>query len=241
MTKKILAIYLILIHFLVLLILVKSNFIDRVERKIGTKTSNQEFSNHYYEMLAYHKRMDGNIPQGAIIFIGDSLTQSLAVSAIVPSAVNYGIGNDTSVGGINRLNKYQSINRAKFVVITIGINDLKIRGEKEVALNFVKIIKSIPATTKIIFNSIHPVDENYIHCPNRKNKIINYLNLELKRICTEYSNVYYLDISNLLTDNTGNLSNNYHIGDGVHLNSKGYEIWINSLSKEINEIGYNEK
>ena len=88
MTKKILAIYIILIHAFILLILVKSDFIDRVERKFGIKPTNQELTNHYHEMLAYHKRMDGNIPQDAIIFIGDSLTQSLAVSAIKPNKVN---------------------------------------------------------------------------------------------------------------------------------------------------------
>ena len=78
-----------LIHAFLLIILIKSDFVDRVERKIWpVREQKKQALNHYNEMLAYHKRMDGNIPENAVIFIGDSLTQSLAVAAISPLSVN---------------------------------------------------------------------------------------------------------------------------------------------------------
>ena len=40
--------------------------------------------------------MDSLVPVGATVFIGDSITQGLATSAVVPLSVNYGIGGDTT-------------------------------------------------------------------------------------------------------------------------------------------------
>ena len=96
-------------------------------------------------MLGYHKRMDGNIPDDSTIFIGDSLTQSLAVSAISPRSVNYGIGNDTLIGVLKRIGEYKSIYRSSMIVIAVGINDLKIgKNIEEILYNYEAIIKKIP-------------------------------------------------------------------------------------------------
>ena len=59
--------------------------------------------------------MDGLIPEGATIFIGDSITQGLATSAVSNQSVNYGIGSDTTLGVLKRLPYYNSMNSAKAV------------------------------------------------------------------------------------------------------------------------------
>ena len=170
--RKILTIYLVLIHAFLLIILVKSDFVDRVERKIWhERVQKKQALQYYHEMLAYHKRMDGNIPENAVIFIGDSLTQSLAVAAISPLSVNYGIGNDTSIGVLRRIDEYRSIKRSRIIVVAIGINDLKIgRTNEEILCDFEKIIKKINYKKMVIFNSIHPVDEKLQNKKNRNNK-----------------------------------------------------------------------
>ena len=59
-------------------------------------------------MVKYHSRMDGSIPDNSILFIGDSITQSLCVSAVADNSVNLGIGGDTTLDVINRLPKYKN-------------------------------------------------------------------------------------------------------------------------------------
>lgn len=124
MQRKAIYGYVIILHLLVVLMLFKSDFIQRVEAKLGVDQSEPEISLFYKSMVDYHKRMDGSIPDGAVIFIGDSITQGLATSAISHAGVNLGIGLDTTAGVLNRLQFYKSIDRSKAVVLAIGVNDL---------------------------------------------------------------------------------------------------------------------
>ena len=56
------------------------------------------------------------------MFLGDSHVQGLAVSSITPNAVNLGIGGNTTVGLIQRLQNLKSLQLARTVVIAIGYN-----------------------------------------------------------------------------------------------------------------------
>ncbi len=58
--------------------------------------------------------------------------------------------------------------------------------------------------------------------------VIKNLNRELREIAYEYE-AAYLDIYSLLVDAEGNPSNEYLQDDGVHLSSKGYDVWSNAL------------
>jgi lysophospholipase L1-like esterase len=249
MAKKVFIIYLLLIHAFVALVLVKSDFIGRVQTKFGLinlipnlagiyheTDLKPEVAERYREVIAYQIMMDSNIPDNAIIFMGDSLTQSLPVSAITPLGVNFGIGNDTSLGVIQRLKHYSSIRRAKIVIIEIGLYDLSIIDPNEVLKNYENIINSIPPNTEIVFSAVHPVNENFCKQKGRSNERIDQLNSGLKQLCAKYSNVHFVSIAKLLKDETGNLANEYHIGDGVHLNYYGYKIWIKELKMKIEEL-----
>ncbi len=225
-----------MIHVVILVVLSTSNFIDRVQYKLGLETNGPELTKHYNEMLAYHKRMDGNIPPGAIIFIGDSLTQSLAVTAITSFGVNFGIGRDTSIGVIHRINQYTSIKDSKIVVIAIGLNDLTRREPCDIIQNYNKIIDSLPKCVQVIFSGVHPVDEGVRLVQGRNNNRINKLNTGLKELCARVKNAHFVNVTNVLSDETGNLSNKYHVGDGVHLNTKGYSHWIRELRRAIESL-----
>ena len=249
MAKKVFIIYLLLIHAFVVLVLLKSDFIGRAQTKLGLINLKPGFTDvyhetdlkrevieRYYDMIVYYSMMDSNIPDNAIIFIGDSLTQSLPVSAITPLGVNFGISNDTSLGVIQRLKQYSSIRRSKIVIIAVGLNDLSMREPNEVIKSYKNIINSIPPNIEIIFNAVHPVNENICNQQGRSNERIDQLNSGLKQLCLKYSNVHFISIAKSLKDETGNLSNEYHIGDGVHLNYYGYKIWINELKMKIEEL-----
>jgi len=234
--QRIFIFYSVIIHVVLLIVLLKSDFLTHVERILLPDKEYNEGALHYHEMLAYHKRMDGNVPAEAIIFIGDSLTQSLAVNAIAPTAVNYGIGHDTSKGVLRRISEYKSIKRSKVVVIAIGINDLKFKKGEKILHNIEKTIKQIPKETRIIVNSIHPTDKNSLHIKSIKNYQIVSINNDLENMCSKYVNAHFLDTYKALSNENMSLSEDYHIGDGLHLNTHGYKVWINILKGKIFEI-----
>jgi lysophospholipase L1-like esterase len=206
-----------------------------IKKPVSAPSSPSELTEYYHRLVRYHNRMDGNVPDGSVIFIGDSITQGLCVSAVAPLSVNYGIGGDTTVGVLNRLSIYQSMNRASVIVMAIGINDMARRSNEEILKNYALITDKLPAATPVIFSAVLPLDDE-IHPWDDTNPRIKALNAGLKAFCETSSRLHYLDIGNLLVDKKGNLADEYHDGDGVHLNAKSNAIWIAELRKKIAEI-----
>ncbi len=238
---KILAIlYLLLIHVFVGIVVVKTDVIPRIKVKLGYEVTRDELTSHYHRMLAFHKRADENIPDKSLIFIGDSLTQGLAVIAVSQQSVNYGIGHDTTVGVLKRIPFYNSIKESEAVVVAIGINDLKRRSNDEIVKNYQEIVSLIPKKIPILFSAVFPVDEM---ASGRVgfNERVKELNTSLDDICKKSKRLYFLNISNLVINSHGNLSTNYHIGDGVHLNGLGNKIWIAKLKEYIQVIARSNK
>ena len=236
MKKRIAITYLIGIHILLVIVLLKSNFIDSVQSKLGIQqaASPPEITQHFRRMLRYHRRIDGNVPDGAFIFIGDSITQGLCVSAIASPSVNYGIGSDTTVGVLQRLPDYKSIERASAVLFAIGINDMKRRANEEIVENYRAIIDQIPSTIPIIFSAVLPLDkEARDEWQGRNQTRIRELNARIKGLTEESDNLFFIDAGSQLIDENGNLSDKFHDGDGVHLNSRGNAIWIGKIREAI--------
>ncbi|QUM80430.1 GDSL family lipase [Moritella sp. 5] len=223
--------YVVGLHIIIAVILVKSDFVEKVGRRIGIYQPT-EISDYYNTTTTYHKRMDGSVPEGATIFIGDSITQGLATAAISEYSVNYGIGSDTTIGVINRLPFYKSVTTAKSIVIAIGVNDLKRRDNSSIVKNHQTILNLIPKDKKIILSAVLPVDER-VSSVKVSNKRILQLNSALKKMSTNYVNVIFINSSSMLQEPNGNLKSTFHTGDGVHLNTDGYRVWISQLRKAL--------
>lgn len=232
--KTIFKVYFVLLHLLLLVILLKSNFILKVENKLGLNKQQSEISEHYVRMVMYHSWIDGCVPNGAIIFIGDSITQGLCVTAISGNGINFGIGGDTTVGVLQRIKKYKSLNQAKAIVLAIGVNDMMGRKNAEILNNYKKIIYEMPKNIPLILSAVFPVDENIFKL--KLNERIVELNEDIKELCSKRDNCYFINSGVALVDNKGNLEHKYHIGDGIHLNANGYHIWIQELKKILNEV-----
>lgn len=219
--------YLFLLHIAFLLLVLSPDLAYRVSGYLGLQSLQPEMTRHYQTMLWYHFQIDQNVPEGAVLFIGDSITQALVVGAVTPKAVNYGIGSDTTVGVLNRIPMYKSINRARAIVLAIGVNDLKWRENDEILRNYKTIISEIPTEIPLIFNAIMPINESMRN--ERWNVRIKELNNAMQRYCSSRQGCYFIDIGGGLVDYSGNLRQELSMKDGLHLNRKGYEIWINGL------------
>jgi lysophospholipase L1-like esterase len=225
--------YLVAIHFFIVVVLLKTDVIDRIKIKMGLNVVPSELTSFYHDMVEYQKRVDKNIPDNAVIFIGDSFIQSLAVSATTAYGVNFGIGGDTTVGVLNRLPYYKSIGKVRSIVLAIGANDLMRRDPDEIIINYKKILESLPDQANVVVVAIHPVDEKCRQPVGRSNSRIKSLNSKLKELCARYVHVAFFAIEDKLKDRSGNLSEELHEGDGVHLNQLGYQVWIDEFKKII--------
>ena len=229
--RKLGIIYLLMLHILVALMLAKSDFIEKVGYKLGVSTA-PELSSYYDRITTSHFRMDGNVPDGATIFIGDSITQGLAASAIAKLSVNYGIGGDTTLGVLNRVRKYESLTRANAIVLAIGVNDLGRRSYEQIIANYKDILDSLPKNVPVVVCAILPVDER-VQAVNFENKRITRVNKLLNELVREYDNVAFSDAGSLLRGSDNNLKSDFHVGDGVHLSSDGYQVWIQELRRAL--------
>lgn len=227
-------IYIALLHVTILILLIEPYYGNRVLAAFGLQ-SNCRLTTHYDEMLAFHIRQDQNLSRGYVVFIGDSHVQGLAVNEITPLAVNYGIGSDTTVGVFNRIKHYQSLRRAKLIVLMIGFNDLKIRETEQIIKNIEALVKLTPENVPLLITSLLPVDEKKF-IGSEFNERIKQINASLSQFEREYRYVSYVDAAKLLVGSDGGLDPRFHIGDGVHLNGLGYSILIDLLRAKIESI-----
>jgi lysophospholipase L1-like esterase len=236
MRKYIIVTYIICIHAILGVVLIKDGPGKRTENITVTKeTAKSELTEHFHHMVLYHSRMDGNVPAGSIVFIGDSITQGLCVTAVAPSAINHGIGYDTTAGVLQRLPVYGSIKRAGAVVVAIGINDFRLRTNEDILHNYKMIAEKIPEGVPVVFSAVFPLDEKCFFDCQGWNRRIQALNIELKAFCSASKNHYFVDAGPLLLDAQGNLAAEFHDNDGIHLNSQGNAIWIGELQKTLRE------
>jgi lysophospholipase L1-like esterase len=200
----------------------------------------------YQSLITMYQRVDKNVSPGSVIFIGDSLVQGLAVSEIGPKAVNFGIGHDTTEGLLNRLPHYQSIKRAKALVIAIGFNDLNKIDDHTLMANYDSIFATIDEHVAIFISAIHPVDEQLVDQSQISNQRIQAINSQLAEKARGKTNIYFSSVYAKLSKN-GKLDGRYHIGDGIHLNKQGNELWIAQLIEDLetfskpNRIDISEK
>jgi lysophospholipase L1-like esterase len=189
-------------------------------------------SSFYQERLADHLLGDGAVPQGAVIFIGDSQIQSLDVEGVARGAVNFGIGGDTTAGVLQRLPLYASLGRARAVVLEIGTNDLAVAAPQEIVANYQRILSSIPREAAVVVNAVLPVSagkSGESGSPVSRNRAIGEINRGLAAICATRAGCAFIDPGPALADPSGDLAAEYDLGDGLHLSRAGYRVWSDML------------
>ena len=220
-------IYVLALHLALIASLVNSGAAGRIAYMAGLSRGEPHDKPLYQRMLRLHRRVDGNVPRGAVLFLGDSMTQGLCVSAITGGGVNFGISGDTTTSLLERLPSYASVRHAAAVVQNIGFNDLRRRSNGEILGNIQRALEQIPQGTPVLFSGVFPVDQRVRG--EGVNERIRVLNERVQALCGSLDNCSFVETNRRLTDATGNLRSNYHIGDGLHLSPEGYEVWIQDL------------
>lgn len=201
--------------------------IDRVAPGVFDPPAASSQPQHFKDMLTYHRRMDPSIPDGAIIFLGDSITLSLAVVAVSPLSVNLGIGNETTALLLDALPSYQALHRAGGIVVAIGINDILQARSEGLPGRLQDIERRLPANRRLVWNAIMPTRQAVSDEAARR--AIMATNLTIKALCTARRSCTFVDTWKLFGDENGIMDQRYFLSDGVHLNSEGYRKWVQAL------------
>jgi lysophospholipase L1-like esterase len=191
------------------------------------------FTPHYQQMLTFHLRGDALLPPGRILFLGDSLMQGLPVSTITEIGVNYGIGSDDTRGLLHRLTQYDSLQVARAIVISVGINDLKHTDDVASLARYRQILTRLPESVPAFCVALLPIDEPARkNWAGRTNRRISEYNRQLDKLCTE-TGAGFVSVAETMRDNSGNLLPELHDGDGLHLNAAGNMLWGTQLRRAL--------
>ena len=148
------------------------------------------------------------------------------------SISNRGVGGNTTANILRRLDSIVSL-KPEYAFIMVGINDID-RGVPllYIVSRYVAIVKSLRK------NGIEVVIQSTIQCqPSEcfyKSKIVNELNALLKQYAKSL-NIRFVQLG-VLSKKDGLES--IHTYDGVHLNGKGYRIWVESISPILSGMGF---
>ena len=121
--------------------------------------------------------------------------------------------------------------KPEYLVITLGVNGVSFMKEDYFKSEYKKIIESVQTAspdTKIICQSIFPVAKSYARLDSINNDLIDAANKWICEIAAECG-VKYLDTNSALRDADGWLPEDYHNGDGMHLQTNSFTIELNNI------------
>ncbi len=169
-----------------------------------------------------------------IIFLGNSITQAGNWPQLLgdSTVVNRGIGGDITFGVLDRLEDVTRRQPSKLFIM-IGINDIgKDIPDEVIADNVRKIIEDVRAKspeTTIYVQSLLPVNPAYPGFPQHYDKEDHVLRVnKMLRDVAGSTQSRFVNLFPLFIDAQERLDEQY-TGDGLHLNAKGYQVWVNHL------------
>ncbi len=171
-----------------------------------------------------------------IIFLGNSITAGTDWMELLgrTDVRNRGISGDISFGVLERLDEVTEGHPSK-VFILIGINDISRNVPDSFIIdNYKKIIcriKKESPSTKIYFQTLLPVNNEFTQFKNHYNKDAHILdvNKALKHLA-EKEKITLIDLYPHFLNADKKLDKKYTI-DGLHLNAAGYKVWAEILKK----------
>ena len=192
-----------------------------------------------YTPYYLHKKSQYEIlpkSESDIIFLGDSLTDEGEWIELLenPKIRNRGISGDTTNRILERLDTIVN-GKPNKIFLTIGINDFinESRSSDYILGKYKKILSIIrtqsPAT-KVIVQSVLPVNNNILRYWYSNQNIINF-NSRLEELAQEF-NYQYINTFSKLSDSQNQLDERYTT-DGLHLNGEAYLVWRDAVKQYV--------
>lgn len=188
------------------------------------------------------KRFAQLSPSKDIVFLGDSMMAYFPIKAfnLEERIHNLGIPGDTTSGVLNRMETVIRL-KPKIVVLHIGLNDIVLTNiKKEESLKNILEIRHLILEhcpySKVYIVSLTPLNQkdfkNEVYVVNREQNDSIIFNQMIEKVIEEE---HYINMYDKLIDHDGILDLSLTT-DGIHLNQKGYQIYLNALKDKIEEI-----
>ena len=168
-----------------------------------------------------------------IVMIGDSRMNGGEWQEVFPNVrvASRGIGGDTTYGVLSRLGGIKKTG-ARTALIMVGINDI-LGGRKveEVLANYRQILATLKqfGMRVVIQSTVQTNGRNDDKAHHEKtNSEIRKLNAGLRQIAEE-SGTTFVDLDGLFSNSQG--LNDELTTDGIHFNSKGYDLWYKCVDE----------
>jgi lysophospholipase L1-like esterase len=199
------------------------------ETQQSLQSTQPEIAEDYVSTLDYqwqkHLFEEEPLQNGAVVFVGDSLTseghwQQVWREQTLQPILNRGLVGDRMEGVIARIEEVTRHHPLK-IFIMIGINDLRFEQKKpddlvnQYRTLLHKINEESPAS-RVYLQSLLPVR-------GETNKTVTKVNEQLSRMADGKS-IHYVNLHPLMTDSQGELRDDWTF-DGVHLRAVAYQTW----------------
>ena len=188
--------------------------------------SAQKFHNAYYDTRRAAHDEEG-LQQGAIVFLGNSITEQGWWSLLLKrgDVENRGIGGDNTFGMIDRLPDILK-SKPRKIFLMAGINDLT-GGQPvdTIVMNITRMAdmvhEAVPGC-RLYIQSVLPVNTRRLAYPGLKghNPQVRTLNARLVQLCDAKPWCTFVDLVPLLSDADGELRIDL-TKDGIHLHPDG--------------------
>ena len=214
----------------------------------------QEWQMNLYEerIKQFKKNPIGN---NKIVFLGNSITEGGGdwnKRFSVNNIVNRGISGDITEGILVRLDEI-TFYKPKALFLLIGINDIfnadipnrEMITPQYVSNNIIKIVNKIldsSPLTEIFVQTILPINheiyiENNGSFPEHNVPLDEQI-IQINAIIINQADIHQykvIDLHSLFKNKDGFL-NKLYTTDGVHLNNKGYDRWVNFINSYIQDL-----
>lgn len=167
------------------------------------------------------RQMDPVVPDGATIFLGDSIVYGMPVAAVTPLAANFGIPGQRSDHLIEAMGSYHSLHRARMVVVMIGTNDVLQGMTNGLEDRYRAILSMVPPKIPVILVSIPPLAVASAQDAAKA----------AETTCKSDPRCYFVDSFSALSVN-GDPRREF-LSDGIHLTAGGYRVLIELLRQRL--------
>ena len=171
-----------------------------------------------------------------ILFTGSSSIRvwtSLKTDFPKYNVLNRGFGGSEMADLVNLVDKLIVPYHPKQIFIYEGDNDIGVgKSPEEILTQADKLLllirEKLPKKTQVLFISPKPSLLRW----HLKDKYLDYNN-KLEAWTKQYKNVRFIDVWTPMLDADGNVMKDLFVGDGLHMNTKGYEIWAKVIGRYL--------
>lgn len=181
--------------------------------------------------------------QGAVVFVGDSLTAGWKAPMLAQAfpglkIANRGVGGDTSRGVLFRFKEDVLDLKPRAIVLLVGGNDLSAHGDPAAAAGnmaaMLDLVQAYDPNLPVILGQGPPsADPKAPHKPGARAD----LNARIAKVAEGRKNVMLLDLFTIVSTPEGKPVPEYFAPDLVHLNAAGYQKWLEVLVPAFDKLG----